>query len=293
MTDAPSCPHCGAPRVAGPECPRCGVIYARAHQRDAPAAAPSAAPPVESQWSGAREDEALERKLRWFAVPIALVLARGCVATGPGHALGRIFFSMFLHELGHASAAWLCGHLAFPSLWVTPMSESRVVPFAVLFSLALAFGAYWAWRTERRGRAVLLGVLLAAQLGLTWGLSARSQATLICFAGDGGCFVYGSLLMATFFARTESALVRGWLRWGFLVIGACAFADTFATWFGALRDLDSIPFGEIEGVGLSDPSRLTEWYGWSVQAMVHRYLLLAALSLVGLGAAYWMGRLVP
>ena len=99
----------------------------------------------------------------------------------------------------------------------------------------------------------------------------------------------GSLLMATFYARRDSALYRGALRWGFLVIGAAAFMDASHTWWGARSDPGCIPFGENEGVGLSDPSKLTVEFGWVMQNMVDRYVWLMVACLTFLVALYAVG----
>lgn len=285
-----TCPQCGAPRAASLDCPKCGVIYAKAHPPRMHHAVPEV-PDAQASgtWKGDLEDARLEYRLRLFALPLALIFAHFVVATRLGHALARIFLSMFVHELGHALAAWLCGYTAFPALWVTPMSSGRVASFAVVLSVALALGAYMLWRTGRHWGAAAVGTVLMVQLALTLVLPARSAQALIAFAGDGGCFVLGVGLMCTFYANSESSLVRGWLRWGFLVIGAFAFSDALATWWAARSDSDAIPFGEIEGVGLSDPSKLTETYGWTIRQLIQRYLTVAGVSFAALTVAYAVG----
>src|SRR5205823_1169102 len=82
------------------------------------------------------------------------------------------------------------------------------------------------------------------------------------------------------------ALAAGGLRWGLLAIGAAAYVDTFATWWAARSDLGAIPLGEIEGVGLSDPSKLIEDYGWKTHQMVSRYVTLGVTCLIVLTAVY-------
>ena len=90
--------------------------------------------------------------------------------------------------------------------------------------------------------------------------------------------ILGTLLVLAFFAPAGKQAARGeTLRWGLLAIGAAAYVDTALTWWGA-RDHERIPFGEIEGVGLSDPSKLSE-VGWSPTQIVDRYLLLAGVCL--------------
>ena len=99
--------------------------------------------------------------------------------------------------------------------------------------------------------------------------------------------VLASILMATFYASHESKLYKSWgLRWGLLVIGALAFMHVYRVWSGPFED---IPFGEIEGVNLSDPSLLTEEYGWTVIQLVDRYLRLARFCLVALLVLYVWG----
>jgi hypothetical protein len=99
--------------------------------------------------------------------------------------------------------------------------------------------------------------------------------------------VLGTILMATFYAPRESALGRSWgLRWGLLAIGALVFMQVYRLWSGPYADF---PFGEIEGVNLSDPSLLTEMFGWSTAQLVDRYLRLAGVCFAALLAVYAWG----
>jgi hypothetical protein len=244
---------------------------------------------VQSEWEVS--DAQLEGRLRTWAIPVALLVAFLLVATGPGHFLARVFLSMWVHEIGHATAAWLCGFPAFPGPWLTPMAQSRSGAFALLVFAAIAAGAYWSWRTERRRLAVALAALLLVQIFCTAVLSLDRAKQFVVFMGDGGCLVLGSLLMLTVYAPEESALKRGWLRWGFLAIGAAAFADAFAQWWASRRDFDRIPFGMNEGAGLSDPSVLSETYRWSTDQIVGRYVALGCVCLAMIAAAYAWGLL--
>jgi len=113
---------------------------------------------------------------------------------------------------------------------------------------------------------------------------------LITFAGDGGCFAIGTLLMLTMYADDDHALRRERLRWVCLIVGALAFMDARATWFGPAARL---PLGGDDR-GLSDASVLTESYGWTLSLLVSRYTqlatgcvaVLALVYLAGLAGAY-------
>jgi len=220
---------------------------------------------------------------------VALLCAWVLVSTGPGRAVVRIFFSMWVHELGHAAAAWLCGFLAVPGPWRTLTASGRSPVFAALLSAALIYAIVQSWLTGRRRAAFCAAAALLLQLSCTLLPGARAATALIVFAGDGGCLVLGALLMASLYAPAEGAIRRGWLRWGFLVIGAGAFADAFEQWWSARTDPDRIPFGMNEGVGPSDPSVLSDQYGWSASLLVHRYVALGCVCLFALACLYAAG----
>lgn len=224
-------------------------------------------------------DGPAEWKLRAAAIPGALVVALLFHAWPTGHFLQRTFLSMIVHELGHATTAWWCGFGAIPSLWKTMIPETRGLVW--LLVAALEAGLVWVgWRSERMALA-LAGVALAALQIIASSLSTRSAQAWITFGGDGGAMVLGTLLMLGFFVPK---LREHGLRWGLLAIGAAAFVDTFATWWSARTDRGAIPFGEIEGVGLSDPSKLQDTYGWSTELIVGRYVTLGVTCLVVLAA---------
>lgn len=241
----------------------------------------------ESEWEV--EESELEARLRRFGIPVALLVALLLVKTSVGHLLLRTFLSMWVHELGHATTAWLCGFPAFPGPWLTPTAQDRSAPFALLLLAAVGGAAVWAFRSERRGLGKALAAVAALQLFCTLLLPAESAQQLIYFMGDGGMLVLGTLLMLTLYAPEGSALKRDWLRWGFLVIGAAAFTDAFEQWWAARTDPDRIPFGMNEGAGLSDPSMLSDRFGWSAAQLVHRYLALGSVCLAVLAAAYVLG----
>jgi hypothetical protein len=228
----------------------------------------------------------VERRFRQFALPVALVCAWAIVHTGLPHMLLRTVFSMWIHELGHAVAAWLCGRWAFPGPWFTPVGEGRSWFVAAVVAGGLGYAGF---RWRRSAWLALPVALLLAQLVGTVFLSERAVRSFIIWSGDGGCMVLGTLLMLSFYAAKTSQVRVGWLRWGFLVIGASALADGFATWWAARTDRDAIPFGENEGRGLSDPTVLVFEQQFSIPGLVNSYLALGLGCLAVLAGAYVWG----
>jgi hypothetical protein len=170
-----------------------------------------------------------------------------------------------------------------PLPWVTRHGQERSWLIVLLVTAVIGLVGFLAWKLERPGWLLTAAALLVLQLVV---LTLPAEAMIIFF-GDGGALVLATLLMATFYAPRESRLYKSWgLRWGLLVIGALSFVHVLLMWRGPLEDL---PFGEIEGVNLSDPSLLTEMYGWTVLQMVDRYVRLGTVCLVALLALYVWG----
>jgi hypothetical protein len=164
-----------------------------------------------------------------------------------------------------------------------------MIVVTLLIAGLLGFAIHRAWHAERRGLAGALGAVLLLQLVLTFGVRAHAARAFFSFGGDGGCLVLGTLLMATLYVSPDSALHRGWLRWGFLVIGAFAFMDAFTTWWQAGHSAEGVVFGEIEGVGESDPTVLVYQHGWSEAKLIRRYMTTAWVCLAALVALYLAG----
>jgi hypothetical protein len=295
------CPKCQFDHeLQTTECLKCGIVFSRyqavleraaldaAAKQAAPAARIVENPPLTPSGDFTVRDGDFdgvkELRYRVLALPLALLVGRWVVGTGLRMPVSML--AMVLHESGHAVTAWLTGRWAAPMLWVTYHGEERSWPFVLILMSAIVFAGFLAWKAERWGWLCIAGAVLILQFTM---LSMPNSGALIVFGGDGGALALATILMATFYAPRESALYKSWgLRWGLLVIGAPAFMLVFRTWSGPIEDL---PFGEIEGVNLSDPSLLTEMYGWSVTQLIDRYLRLATVCLVFLLALYLCGLL--
>jgi hypothetical protein len=275
------------------ECLKCGIVFSRyraavdatAQHASAPAPAPGVAfvPPATAP-PAVRSDVLKELKYRIFALPLVLLSARLLMGTGLRLAAGML--AMVLHESGHAITAWLTGRWAVPMLWVTMHGDNRSWSIVLSLMASLASFAFLAWRAGKWEWACAAGAVLLVQLIIQI-QPAFTQGALIVFCGDGGALILATILMATFYAPHDSALYKSQgLRWGLLVIGALAFMHVFVLWTGPF---ENIPFGEIEGVNLSDPSLLTQMYGWPVPQLIDRYVRLGEFCLLVLLGLYVWG----
>ena len=227
-----------------------------------------------------------EWKLRAGAMPGALVTAYLLHLTGIGSSMQRIALAMPLHELGHAIAAWACGFGAILTFWKTLIGESRS-PFVTVLVAGVLGGVAWRAWVARRIEIVAAAGLLGGVVVLATTSDADCARAAITFAGDAGAMVLGTVLMLAFAAGGPGSwLRRGQLRWGFLCIGAAAFVDTASMWWQARTDTDVIPYGEIEGVGQSDPAKLLDIHEWVEPTIVHRYSLVIELCVVALAVGW-------
>lgn len=184
--------------------------------------------------------------------------------------LARTFLTMWVHELGHAASAWLCGLGAFPGPWRTPVSGARLPLVSVALLTALA-------RSVPR---------VAGATGLS--LSPRSA---------GVHRVRGRRRQPRARRRPRGDLLRGpgepapprGAALGFVGIAAASVVDAFHTWLRARADPGEIPLGEIEGVGLSDAGKLTSVHGWTNTELTGRYVALGVACPAGIAILYVAG----
>ena len=260
-----TCPWCSALRDSAPTCPRCGASYAKAeaikaHGRVAPVVeqAPVAVEEFDSaaliyteaspdEWK-AVDDAQLEWKFCMGAIPITLCIAVAFHACGLGSALQRIVLTMPVHEVGHAVTAWFCGFSAIPTLWKTMIPETRgfIAPLLLLGAIS-----YLTYRAYKANRLLLMcaGVgLIVLQAIATLGIKQDTALMWISFGGDGAGMILATVLMGSFFFGKRTQLYKGSLRWGFVVIGAAAFVDIYATWWKARKDESAVPYGTTGGM---------------------------------------------
>jgi hypothetical protein len=237
------------------------------------------------EWKQVHDPE-LEWKFCLAAIPVALCIAIAFHASGLGASLQRIFLTMPVHEFGHAVTAWFCGYAAIPTLWKTIVPETRglIAPLALFGALG-----YLTYHVRRTPPLVYAGgALILLQAVATLGISSHTAQMWITFGGDGAGMILATLLMGSFFFGKNTQLYKGSLRWGFVVIGAAAFVDIYATWWKSRNDEGAIPYGTTGGMA-TDAMTLVDVHGWSLQTLVHRYVVLGLCCLIALALVYAWG----
>jgi hypothetical protein len=269
------------------ECLKCGVVFAKylAFQQAVEAVRPVLPEPCSEEVAQERRKANQEFTVRIFALPGALLLGWLLNWAMP---TVTAFLSMWLHETGHAIAAWFCGYAAFPTAWITLIPDERGRWISLVLGAAMATGGYFAFRLHRWfWVAASAGVLALFILG---NLQTESHSHLLfTFWGEGGAYVLATVLMLTFYARPDSPISRNQVRWGLLVLGAMAFWSVYTRWAGGFENIAQF-LEDTDGRGIpSDERVLTLVYGWSTYVLIHSYWTLARVCLLTLAGAYAAG----
>lgn len=200
-------------------------------------------------------------------------------------------FHVWMHEFGHATAAWMCGRRALPLPFGWTNIEPDFVPL-VYWGLLLLFALlFLAGLKERKVWPMVAAVVLAAlQFHMTWRMPEhRQEFWWGSFCGVGGEFYLSTLFMMAFFVHLPEKFRWGACRYGFFLIGATAFLNIVIFWNEVYHGREEIPFGTLIGGeedGGGDMNKLMEGYGWTKFQIRRTYQELGHACWIALGAIY-------
>ncbi|EYF06113.1 zf-TFIIB domain-containing protein [Chondromyces apiculatus] len=222
------------------------------------------------------------------ALPIALGASLLVGATGLRF-LVETFVNMTFHELGHAAVAWFSGRYAVPLPFITfAVTEEQSVVVALALAAFLGAGLVLGLRERRRYLVSLAGGGLLLQASLTLLLPQALVERWITFAGCAGEFVFGALLVVSFYYRLPDRMRWDFWRYVALAVGAAALSCAFLRWHQIAANLALLPLGSALG-GAEDPegdmNKLLGW-GWSGRQIARTYLGLGYACLTVIAAHY-------
>ena len=200
-------------------------------------------------------------------------------------------FQVWMHEFGHATAAWMCGFKATPlPIGWTPVEPvySHFVYFGLLLMFVILF---LAGLKERKVWPMVAAVALAAvQFYMTWRMSdLRQEFWWSAFGGVGGEFYLSTLFMISFWVQLPEKFRWGACRYVFFLIGATAFLHIWWHWRDVYRGLEEIPFGSMingEDDQGGDMNKLMDGFGWKKFAIRRNYHLLGNACWIALGVVW-------
>ncbi|MEM9135944.1 MAG: M50 family metallopeptidase, partial [Cyanobacteria bacterium P01_F01_bin.42] len=191
--------------------------------------------------------------------------------------------TIWFHEFGHATVAWLAGRKAIP----LPFGWTNVDPARSLFvyvGILILFGLLgWAGYRERRWWPVVLAITLAiVQFVMTWIMPTQTFEMLLSFGGIGGEFYLCTLLIVSFFFPLPDYFRWELYRYPVVIGAAFTFWGNFSLWHQIERGRQAIPWGSLWG-GPSheggDMNQLSLVYNWSDRQIIDTYNALGAICL--------------
>jgi hypothetical protein len=227
--------------------------------------------------------------LRASIAPPALALLLLVTVNAPGlsffiHTLLR----MPAHELGHAAAGWLSGHVSIPLPFFTLNLGAAWI--SVPLAVSAIAGMAW-WGSRHRLPFWLALAALAAFLGLKHGMfaSAEARASWVSFSGCGGEFVLGAVFAMTYWHRVF--LRPEWHRWRmlFALVGLAVYLQALTMWWGVAAGRQPFPYGSALGME-GDMDALVA-AGATEAEITARYLRLAGVCGLAMLAQWaWSAR---
>ncbi len=198
--------------------------------------------------------------------------------------------TVWFHEIGHATIAWLSGRLAVPlpfGLTLFEYEQSSFVYWGILFLLGLLFRA--GWKEKRRWPMVLAVVLALLQFWMTWLMSLDTFNVLFYFGGIGGEFYLCAFLMVSYFFALPEYFRWDFNRFPVVLLAAYTFWNQVGFWHQIDRGQASIPWGTIWG-GANDSGgdmNILLQNGWSNQQIIDTYSHLSQLCILAILGTYF------
>ena len=212
-----------------------------------------------------------------FVPPLLLVVVYWLNESKLGSFL--IGFQIWVHEFGHATAAWLCGRKATPLPFGWTPVEDEYSPFVYFGLLALFVALFVTGWIERKVWPMIAAVVLAGlQFYMTWRMTGdQQQFWWSAFGGVGGEFYLSTALMCTFYVQLPDKFRWGFCRYVFFLIGATAFLHIVVYWNKVYHFQEDLPMGSLingEDDNNGDINKLMDQFDWTDHQVRHNYQYL-------------------
>lgn len=220
-----------------------------------------------------------ENNTNIFAFPIAFLIAISINIIEPL----AWFVSMWIHEFGHATIAWLSGHRALITFagTVTQLNKSLFVYLGILFLYGLSF-----WRGKKEGKPfimIIAVILTVIQFIMTWVISENTYKMLLAFGGIGGEFYLSTFAIISFYFHFPKKYYWEFWRYIVLIIGFTTFSGSFWKWHNIKVGNEAIPWGTFwggRGDSGGDLNILSGEFGWTSQQIIGTYCFLGNFCLL-------------
>lgn len=267
------CPKCLANSTDPLVCSECGVIFSK-FEKSQSTYIPRKIPEFQ---------EVETRKIPiWveMGLPIAaFLLAPLFKVILPGPAF------TWIHEFGHASAAWFGGVRAIPlPMGWTNWGGEREWAVTICFTILIGLLGYLSWQKRSYFLMTILSLIFVAQIYFRFFLSMGELEAMIVWMGTAGEFWISALFVIAYQFQLPKEIHWHPLRYLFLFLGAASFFVQMQKWIQISKGLDDMRMGHlvmITGAHLkTDTLRLVEDWAWTEAEIIQSYLSLGKICIV-------------
>jgi hypothetical protein len=294
------CPKCRATGVNPDACDHCGIFFAsfRKHQHKVKILESGGFLGSEKDAESTNGNRVIfdHWKIHVFALP-AVVLFTLVIKLVPAlDFIPTYFFTIPLHEFGHAITAWISGRFAFPIGALIPMaaftqiSSEKNFLVTLLWLSGLGYLAFLSLKAKKPYLFLVSACFILASLKMTWFSGIETSSMLITYFGCGGEFVLATLLMIAFYYRLPDSWRWDFFRYPFLLVGGYGFASAYLQWHQISRGTRPLPIGSfLDGVGGpgGDMGALMSQYHWSQAEIIASYTKIGNLCAWIIAAHYF------
>jgi hypothetical protein len=230
----------------------------------------------------------------WLVNVLAMPLVAGIAWLFSLTPLGGLMsgFHTWMHEFGHATAAWLAGHRALPLPigWTNVMPEkSLFVYLGVIFLLGMLFTA--GWKERKIWPMLIAGAVLPLQFYMSWIMPEHRTDFWFSFCGVGGEFYLSTACMVAFYFQLPEKFKWSICRYVFLFLGASSFLHIWLFWRQVKHGTEGIPWGGMvtgEDDAGGDMNILRDDYVWSNHRIIDTYNGLGTACVAVLVTVYML-----
>lgn len=267
------CPKCGDLSVDPIQCYSCGIIFQK-YQYDV------ATVPAQAVFEKTDPAVVVSKQTMWILLSLPLVAF--VVAPLLNIIVPRLVFavSLWVHEFGHATAAWLCGIAATPFVGWTNYGAGQSWWVSLCFVFLLGVLGYKSYENKCWFLVTSFSLLFFIFLYCRFFLDTIETELFRTYMGIGGEFIISAWLVLAYHHKFPEYMQWDTLKYVSLFFGAVVFYHAFALWLGVSMNERDIPWGSLlGGEGVGDMNTLRNYHGWGRKRMIQSYVRLGYVSL--------------
>ncbi len=201
---------------------------------------------------------------------------------------------IWIHELGHATVAWLSGYRAtpLPFGWTNVSEDKSPIVYGCFLILLLIL--FWSgWREKKRWAMFVAMALAVVQFYMTWLMPEYNYHLWLYFGGVGGEIYLSTLMIVGFYFPLPDKFRWDFWRYPVLLMATYTFAESFGMWHQIKTGTETIPWGTMlggQGDAGGDMNNL-RGFGWSDTQIINTYSYLGnvcLLMLMGVYGLFWL-----